>query len=250
MKSKLMLVTFVVCFSLFLFLGIKASQALFADGDHPTRVNQSTKGPVLLEEQVNEPTLTDPFTLLIYVDDLLRPDPLLQGVWLTRSGEGQGIKLFFPIFPSQAEDGLQRDLNLRGAFWLEDSTLPSNQFLTILADRNLSWDHLFILDESAMMEIGFLLHETNPEYFLFNSDAISSLVYQADSRDVIRENQALLIQELCGQLPLPGQNEVLQRFLEGFSGHIHLNGVTPLEFTQAWGGGISCLFPTLTLPGE
>ena len=250
MKSKLMLVLFAICFSLFLFLGIKASQVLFADPDGPGEMVQKTKGPVLLEEQGQEPAPTDPFTLIIYVDDLLRPDPLLQGVWLNRTGEGSGIKLFFPLFPSQAEDGLQRDLNLRGAFWLEDSAVPSKQFLTILRDRNLSWNQIFLVDESAMMEIGFLLQEINPESYSFQPVLISSLTYQADTRITIQGNQAVFIRDLCGLLPLPGQNELLQRFLEGFSGHITLNGTTPLEFTQSWSGGVSCLFPTLTLPGE
>ena len=95
-----MLVLFAVCFSLFLFLGIKASQVLFADANGPAEMVQKTRGPVLLEEQGKEPAPTDPFSLLIYVDDLSRPDPLLQGVWLSRAGEGQGIKLFFPLRPS------------------------------------------------------------------------------------------------------------------------------------------------------
>ena len=250
MKSKLMLVLFFICFSLFLFLGIKASQVLFADEDSPAEVNQKTRGPVLLEEQIEAPAPTDLFILIIYVDDLLRPDPLLQGVWLNRSDQGTGIKLFFPLFPSQAEDGLERDLNLRGAFWLEDSNAPSKQFLTILRDRNLSWNQIFLVDESAMMEIGFLLQEISSEGYSFQPALISSLTYQADNRISIQGNQAVFIRDLCGQLPLPGQNELLQRFLEGFSGHITLNGTTPLEFTQSWGGGVSCLFPTLTLPGE
>jgi len=250
MKSKLMLVLFAVSFSLFLFLGIKASQILFADGDEPREMGQKTPVPVLLEEQQEEPVSSEPFTLLIFVDDLLKKEPLLQGVWLSRFGESIAIKLFFPLFPSQAEDGLQRDLNLRGAFWLEDPNQPSNRFLSILTDRNLSWNYIYILDTSAVIEIGLILQETNPGAYNLTIDQVAGLSYETEKRVQVQQNQALFIRDLCAQLPLPNQNELLQRFLEGFSGHSLISGTTPLDFYQNWQGGISCLFPTLTLPIE
>jgi len=250
MKSKAMLVLFTLLFGLFLFLGIKASQTLFSEGEGPAQMTQKTRGPVLLEEQQEEPASVAPFTLLIYVDDLSKPEPLLQGVWLSRPGDTQQIKLFFPLFPSQAEDGIQRDLNLRGAFWLDEPTQPSEKFLTILRDRNLYWDYLFLLDQEAIVEIGLILRETNPDSYQLNPTTVASLTYSVDNRTVVQENQAGYIRELCGQLPLPGQHELLQRFLEGFSGHILINATTPLEFYQSWQGDVSCLFPTLYLPAE
>jgi len=245
-----MLVLFTVLFGLFLFLGIKASQTLFSEGEGPAQMTQRTRGPVLLEEQQEEPASEDPFTLLIYVDDLSKSEPLLQGVWLSRSGDTQQIKMFFPLFPSQAEDGIQRDLNLRGAFWLDEPTQPSEKFLTILRDRNLSWDYIFLLDQAALVEIGLILQETNPDSNQLKPTTVASLTYSVDNRTVVQENQARYIRELCGQLPLPGQHELLQRFLEGFSGHILINATTPLEFNQSWQGDVSCLFPTLYLPAE
>jgi len=218
MKSKAMLVLFTVLFGLFLFLGIKASQTLFSEGEGPAQMTQRTRGPVLLEEQQEEPASEDPFTLLIYVDDLSKSEPLLQGVWLSRSGDTQQIKLFFPLFPSQAEDGIRRDLNLRGAFWLDEPTQPSEKFLTILRDRNLSWDYIFLLDQAALVEIGLILQETNPDSYQLKPTTVAGLTYSVDNRTVVQENQARYIRELCGQLPLPGQHELLQRFLEGFSG--------------------------------
>ncbi|MCJ7715604.1 MAG: hypothetical protein MUO54_03675 [Anaerolineales bacterium] len=250
MKSKLMLVLFAVFFSLFLFLGIKASQSVFSDGDRLNPKAQYTRGPVLIEEQQGEPLPEDPFILVIYVDDLSKPDPLLEGVWLSRSGDVGQIKLFFPIFPSQAEDGIQRDLNLRGAFWLDEPTQLSDKFLTILRDRNLSWNQIFLIDQAALFEIGLILQETKPESYQLDLTALSNLSYGVDFRVAVQQNQALYIQEICQQLPLPGQNELLQRFLEGFSGHILLIGTTPLEFNQSWQGDLSCLFPTLSLAGE
>lgn len=245
-----MLVLFTLFFSLFLFLGIKASQTAFSDGVGSNPQTQNTRGPILLEEQQGDPIPLDSFTLLIFVDDVTKPDPLLQGVWLSRSGDVGQIILFFPIFPSQSDDGIQRDLNLRRAFWLDEPTQPSDKFLTILRDRNLSWDQIFLLDQAALFEIGLILQETNPDTYQFNPSTLSNLSYGVDFRVEVQENQALFIQEICQQLPLPGQNELLQRFMEGFSGHILLIGTTPLEFNQSWQGELSCLFPTLSLVRE
>jgi len=250
MKSKIILFAFTVLFSLFLLLGIRASQVLFSDGEQTNGGLKTTSGPVLLQEHQEEPPPSNPFTLIIFVDDLSKKEPILEGVWLSRTGDVGQIKLFFPIFPSQADDGIQRDLNLRGAFWLDEPTQPSDKFLTILRDRNLSWDQIFLLDQAALFEIGLILQETNPDSYQFNPSAVSNLSYGVDFRVEVQENQALFIQEICQQLPLPGQNELQQRFLEGFSGHIHLIGTTPLEFNQSWQGELSCLFPTLSLARE
>jgi hypothetical protein len=246
-KSKLILVLFTVSFSLFLFLGIKASQILFSEGDEPGIEVQTTWISDNQEAYPEGSALADPFTLVIYVDDLTKQEPLLQGVWLTRSGESEKIKLFFPIFPSQADDGLRRDLNLRGAFWLEDTLQPSNRFLAILSDRNLSWDQIFLLDTTMLLEVDWILHETYPETYQVDIAQINNLSFDSENRIITQQNQAVYIRDICAQLPLPNQNEILQRFLEGFSGHSVLIGNIPLAFSQSWQGNISCLFPTLTL---
>ncbi len=250
MKSKLLLAIFFVCFSLFLFLGIRASQAVFEEGQPYTRDVQGTNAPVLIQEQAVEPAPLDPFTLIILVDDLETLSPLLEGVWLHRSTDGGAGAMFFPIFPSQAEDGLERDLNLRGAFWFEESNQPSQQFLTILSDRNLFWHQTLLLDHSVLNEIGLILAEMDPEYHPLNSVGLAGLSYSLENRLVVQSNQALFIHDLCQILPFPAHNELLQRFLEGFSGHAQLTGTTSLDFTRPWGAASYCLFPTMNLPAE
>jgi hypothetical protein len=248
MKSKLLLVIFGVCFSLFLFLGIRSSQLLFSDGQTPGKNTRGTAGPVLLQEGAQEAVPADPFTLIILVDDLSSLNPLLEGIWLSRAGDGSGTRLFFPIFPSQAEDGAQRDLNLRGAFWLEEPSQPSEQFRTILADRNLVWHQTLLLDFASLAEMGQILNEIRPEYQPLNSIGLAGLSYTVENRLNAQSNQAIFIQQLCAQLPLPAQNELMQRFLEGFAGHIAVSGASPLVFYQSWQGTAYCYFPTMTLP--
>jgi hypothetical protein len=248
MKSKPLLFLFLICFSLFLFLGYRASQAVFSEGGPPLQTKSATSGPVLLEEQPVEAPVVDPFTLVILVNDLMVLNPSLEAVWLSRStDQGAGI-LFFPIFPSQAEDGTQRDLNLRGAFWLEESLAPSREFQTILKDRNLSWHQILLLDQIALSEINLILAELNPQYQPLNSVGLSGLSYSVENRLLVQSNQALFIQDLCTQLPLPAHNQLAQRALEGFTGHLLFSGTTPAEFISSWRGINTCLFPTITIP--
>ena len=248
MKSKVILFVFTILFSLFLFLGIRASQAWFSDEAGPGGIVQGTSAPVLVQEHQEEPPSAIPFTLIIFVDDLSKKEPILEGVWLSRTGEEASTKLFFPVFPSQAEEGSQRDLNLKGAFWLEDHYQPSKQFLTILLDRNLSWNYLLFIDHRAVLDMDFLLQEIKPDSYQGNPDLILDMIYSVENRLAAQENQAIYIRSLCQQLPLPGQNELLQRFLEGFGGHLGTNMITPLEFYSSWQGVTRCVFPTLNLP--
>jgi hypothetical protein len=235
---------------LFLFLGYKASQVVFS-GNAPSREQlNATAGPVLLEEGPVEAAVLDPFTLVILVDDLLALSPNLEGVWLSRSTDGGAGNLFFPIFPSQAEDGAQRDLNLRGAFWLEESLALSGKFQTILQDRNLSWHWVLLVDQTALSEINLILAELDPAYQPLNSVGLSGLSYTVENRLLTQTNQALFIRDLCGQLPLPAHNILSQRSLEGFSGHALFRGTTPLEFLTSWSGVNYCLFPTMALPTQ
>lgn len=248
MKSKLLLVLFFVSFSLFLFLGIRASQVVFEDGRPVAKDQQSDGMPVLLQSDSEQPPPLDPFTLVILVDDLENMNPLLEGVWLHRATDGRAGAMFFPIFPSQADDGLERDLNLRGAFWLEISGEPSQQFYTILTDRNLNWHQILILDHMALKEIGFVLAEVDVSYQPLNPIGLAGLAYSVENRLNVQSNQGLFIHDLCQTLPLSTHNELLQSFLEGFSGHMRSIGISPLNFSRAWQATSYCLFPTLALP--
>ena len=247
MKSKPLLVIFLICFGLFLFLGIKASQAVFDESPRVGQDIQTTKPPVFFSEETATAQPLDPFTLIILVDDLESINPLLEGVWLQRFADGGLGSMFFPLLPSQAEDGVQRDMNLRGAFWLESLGEPSLQFQTILHDRNLFWNRIIILDYHALKELGQIMAEIDPTYQPLNQVGLAGLSYSVENRGLVQSNQVIFIDELCSRLPFPAQNELLQRFLEGFGGHLQVSGSTPLDITLSWKDATYCLFPTISL---
>ena len=94
---------------------------------------------------------------------------------------------------------------------------------------------------------GFL-SEIDPAYQPLNQVGLSGLSYTVENRLIVQGNQALFIHDLCNLLPFPTHNELLQRFLEGFAGHLQVSGTTPLYFIDAWQGTNYCLFPTMSLP--
>ena len=249
MSSKPLKVLFLVCFSLFLFVGYRASQAVFSENPATFQGAETPSSPLLMDEQPTS-AVPDPFTLLILVDNLMALNPVLEGVWLSRSTDQGAGMLFFPIFPSQAEDGAQRDVNLKGAFWLEESQVPAEAFQTILRDRNLTWHQVLVLDQAALSEINLILDELSTNYLPLNSVGLSGLIYSVENRLLVQNNQALFIQDVCDQLPLPAHNPLAQRTLEGFTSHLVFSGTSPGQFLDAWRGTTYCLFPTMTLPGQ
>ena len=105
-----------------------------------------------------------------------------------------------------------------------------------------------MLDHKALNEIGSIVAEMDPSYQPLNSVGLAGLAFSVENRLNVQSNQGLFIHDLCKAFPFPSHNELLQRFLEGFTGHLQLSGTTPLDFTRSWQAVSYCLFPTLSLP--
>ena len=100
----------------------------------------------------------------------------------------------------------------------------------------------------TLAEGGLILAELDPTYQPLNSVGLAGLAYSVENRLNVQSNQGLYIHDLCQILPFPAHNDLLQRFLEGFAGHLQLSGTSPLDFTRSWQRTSYCLFPTLSLP--
>ncbi len=244
MKSKVVAVLFSVFFVLFLLLGIKTGQTLFGKRESPPLDQGWKTTPDELEILPQDPA-SQTFTLIIYVDDLTIPEPSLQGVWLSRSGEAPGTKYLFPIFPSQAEDGLIRDKTLQAVFWLTPDHYPVEPFLSEIALRNLSWQRLLIVDRAVLIELGNQVNGQTGEPILDVPGLLPGTAYLPENRQQVQENQAQLIFSLCSTFRQADQGDLFIRFREGFSGHLALHGVSVEQFTSLWQRVNECAFPTL-----
>lgn len=245
MKSKVIAVLFSVFFVLFLLLGIKTSQSLFGGEDTSSSDLVWKVTPDKLEIQEQPPSM-DSFTLLIYVDDLTVQEPALQGVWLSRSGEEPQSKYFFPIFPSQAEDGVTRDEALQTAFWLDARKVPMKGFFDELSNRNLSWQRVLLVDRFLIQQLGEPLSTGADSGQVDVSGLLAGTEYQTENRLEAQKQQAQLIEKICRLIPQADQGDLYSRLGAGFSGHLVLYGTAADEFSLLWQGVSRCSFPTLS----
>ncbi len=241
-KSKFIGIIFVFFFAVFLFLGIRTSQRLFGD---------EASAPVATSDGLDIQELTDltaeEFTLMIFVNDLSLPEPDLEGVWLSRSGDEFGSMYFFPIFPSQALDGARRDEILQSAFLLEPGFSPNSQFTETLINRNLSWSQILLLDQYALLELEGMLNRGSEENQLQISPLLPSAFYETEQRTAAQTTQAIIIREICSFLPLADHKQLYNRALENFSGHLVLHNISAENLSILWREISWCHFPTMDL---
>ena len=248
-KFKLAPLFFIVFFGLFMFLGVETGESMFASDESSPQTIVSERKEVESQAQTDE---EEPFILLIQVDDLTRLEPQLQGVWLMSSGEGLDHLLFFPLLPSQAEDGAERDRSLQSSFRLVDANQPDPRFFEQLSARNLAWSGYLLVDKAALHGLWGALGEVQTRA---DSDATDELISgwdgSLDRRDQIRREQAQFISAVCHGVSRLDPGQSLLGLFDDLSGHLYLEGLASLRLNQIWqpiiqGGHGGCQFPTLS----
>lgn len=241
---KLAPLFFIFFFALFLFLGVETGESMFSDPGQSTPMATS-ETPVVEGEGVFE--VENPFLLLIQVDDLAEEEPQLDGVWLMSYGRGMEELLFFPLLPSQADDGDVRDQALVDVFGLNDGSRPHRRFFDLLEDRNLAWTGYLVLDRAALGELWRLVAEPSQ-----NSDGMSAWAGESfENRAQIRREQAQFISALCQRMSVRDPDGSLLSLFDTLPGHIYLEGMSSRDLSQIWqpitqGGPGGCQFPTLS----
>jgi len=249
MNKKLVLVLFSIFFVLFLFLGLETGERLF-----PHLLGSGNVSASSLEAEVEngDNGEKEPFLLLVQVDDLSRDKPVLETVWLMSYGDPEGELLFFPLLPSQAVDGAERDRSLVSSFALDKRGYPHPDFLRILKDRNLDWSGVMLLDRIALREVVSALGGVRVEDTLYTPAEISTLWGMAQGdREKGRMIQAQFIRGVCNRLVVLDGGVSLLHLFERLPRHMALHHLTPTALSHIWqplftGGDSSCQFPTLS----
>lgn len=239
MKLKLAPLFFLIFFAFFLVLGMETGQGLFASQDGPKDISGADP---FVEEGSDRDVSDAPFLLLIQVDDMQKDPPLLESVWLMGYGDQNAPLLFFPLLPSQAQDGQERDKALREAFHIKDGVQPSSAFFTLLADRNLDWSGYLVMDKSALAAVVRLIDSESME-----GDLVPAWGPADVNREEVRVAQSDFILGICQGIAEMESTDALQSL---FTDHLVLKGLSPAALRQIWGtfnsGGFrGCQFPTL-----
>lgn len=235
-------VLFVIVFLLFLFLGIRTGE--FIGGNR----SSLSRNEELL------PTLDVPdqkLLLLILVEDLSAPEPGLEGVWLINFLADDRAVMIFPLLPSQAKDGLDRDQALSDNFALDEDLHPAPRFFEILENRDVSWQGYLLLDRLVAAEvIDFLGGLDLGDGQRSGSEILNSLRKWPDDRMFALYDQGKMLETACRAAAGSDRELTLVDLQNAFPNHFFIGGLPPSSWEDTWGGmkdsgEISCRIPTL-----
>jgi hypothetical protein len=244
MKLKIAPIFFVIFFVFFLVLGMETGQSLLSGREGSAAI--SDLGPPE-EEGSDQDAGGAPFVLLIQVDDMQKEPPHLESVWLMGFGDQSDPLLFFPLLPSQADDGPERDQALREAFAIKEGVQPSSPFFKLLVERNLDWSGYLVMDKSALAAVVSVIERGKVEE---SGSMVPAWGPGVLNREDARAAQSDFILDICtGTAEMASPDEFLDLF-EVFPDRLVLEGLSPATLRQIWGvssqhefGG--CQFPTL-----
>lgn len=248
MKLKLAPVIFAVFFILFLILGVETGESIFSKfwGSNDASASAS------LTEVGRKEDVQEPFLLLIQVDELTRDDPSLEGVWLLSYGNSREALLFFPLMPSQADDGVSRDQALRQAFHVEGQGEVSSDFFDLLGKRNLAWSGYLVLDKHALSGVIGSMGGVRIENTLFSPAETYTLWGDSpEARMETRAVQSQFISGICERMAVLDGGVSLRHRFDQLQDHLYLEDMSLETLVQIWaplvsGGDVSCQFPTIS----
>jgi len=245
MKIKVAPFMFVIFFSLFTVLGVESAQSLFSDP--PDTISASDP---LGEESLDPDTGEEPFLLLIQVDELEGEAAVLESVWLVGYGGQDGDLLFFPLLPSQAGDGKERDQDLKAAFQVQAGGRPPSGFFNLLRDRNLDWSGYLLIDQKGLESISRTLEGGEGVDGAPSSlETFPAWGSASTGRRDDRIAQARFILSTCEKAAGLNSSDFLGDMFTRYANHLILEGMSLSAMDQIWepivGGDGVCQFPTL-----
>ena len=199
--------------------------------------------------------------LIVGVDDLSKPQPNLEGIWLVLYLPDMPLVTLMPIFPTvSAQAGslqFTADAELSSSFKLTSGGSPHPVFLKKLEEKGLWWTNFAVLDGTALEG---LLHFTGGP----NSGSGSEMKRdpaaseEAARPDLTNEPQAALlfqaqtIQELCHSGNPNFSASQVAEFIGSLEGHLTTDissdqVINVLKSMLLFGGTFICEFPSLTL---
>ncbi|MGW8224408.1 MAG: hypothetical protein ACWGOY_01680 [Anaerolineales bacterium] len=189
--------------------------------------------------------------VVLIVDQISAPQPLLKGVWLLVTYPGDPTINLVPIYPKPGPDQ-SAGVPYAQAFGITPDQKPVPQFLDLLSE-NFLWNYYLVIDRNSTSAMIELIQEvpftkSGDENLAFEAFPPSGGTLDFDSLDM----QLQLWEMVCGYLSQashPGQFELfLEQVSPGFQTNFNWNELPlyPMQ-ASAEGGELGCKFPTLKL---
>ncbi len=235
----------IIAFLAFLFTGMKVGEKILA---HPASASQGKTSTTFPDQE-------DKFLLVIQVEDLSTKKPYLEGVWLINFQSQKPAFGFFPLLPSQADNGMERDQELASAFSLNAENQPASKFFKILSNRNVSWQGYMIIDQWATIEIiDFLGGIDLGEGLQSGIQVIGGMHSRSQNRLLAQHDQANLLQGACRRAAETSQATsqaiTFSQLLTSLPRHLSTGDISHTFWEKEWRamkdmGNIACQTPTL-----
>lgn len=139
--------------------------------------------------------------LLLYVDDLTKPNPELVSVWALFTVLSDPPYLTIKaLYPNPSDSKQERSLD--GLFSISPQGKPTEKFINKLNTFDFHWDNYILLDNHAVM---FLY-----EWCLNNHEHINnhSLPKAHDMKSPLLKDEIVLFEIICDQLPFNGKKVI------------------------------------------
>lgn len=191
--------------------------------------------------------------LVIGVDDLTSPSPLLESVWLVGHFPGNSIFILVPLYPNPTENDDSQNKDLGNMFSINSAGVPDRAFFNYL-EKETWWNNYLVIDEAGIATILDFLGEVILDGGLLNgSETFQSMTLPGKEQFATAQGQTELLQLACIRAASLDQEQLIKG-LKRITPHIKSN----LDFTphpQDWltekGSlpGLRCEFP-VTDPSE
>jgi hypothetical protein len=186
--------------------------------------------------------------LVIGVQDLSIPEPVLESVWLLILFPGDASITLLPIFPDPNGDYSSPNKSLMNSFGLNSQQIPEEVFFDQL-HQQFWWDNYILIDKVNLSRALNVIHRLSGVEL---GTILESIPSSWKNPYKALQKQTELLNTACNQLksfPNSTQTEIL---IQQIDDHIHTD-LNWNELMRGWssnqpiGHEVECEFPTLIL---
>jgi hypothetical protein len=190
--------------------------------------------------------------IILIVDQLASTKPEMISIWLLITFPEFSNLTLVPIYPSNLENLIKADLDLKQAFALTDHQTLDPMFTDLLHDL-FHWDYYLITDQIGVNSIKRILSQSTLGYSTISEQTNPVLLPQTGQEmDFNLRGQVESWDGICSDLSRISNTEQLEDLFKQVSPYFNTN-LRWKKFSNQWsfdpsdGRYISCDFPTLTL---
>lgn len=186
--------------------------------------------------------------LVIGIQDLSAPEPVLESIWLLISFPGDASITLLPIFPNPNGDYSSPNKSVIKSFSLNSGQIPEDVFFNQLRQQ-FWWDSYILIDKVGLSIALDTIHELSGVEL---RTVLESIPSSLNNPNEALQRQTDLLNTACNQLnilPNSTQAEILvQQIDDHLRTDLNWSGVfRGWSSNQPVGHQLECEFPTLTL---